>query len=115
MRISDPKPVERIRSGEDDGTVRAGQGPHGHGAAEPVDRVSISADEPAPKKADQEVKDASAAVRRELASSRSVHLASIEAAVRNGSYRPDPRVIAERILQSAALDAQIDATLREIP
>lgn len=59
-----------------------------------------------------EVKLAAEAVRRELGSSRAGHLANIEAAVRSGSYRADPRVIAEKILQSAALDAEISAMLR---
>ena len=37
----------------------------------------------------------------------------IEAAVRSGNYKPDPRVIAERILQAAALDATLAVNLRK--
>jgi negative regulator of flagellin synthesis FlgM len=115
MRVSDPKPVDRVRAVEDtDETAVARPAKGAEGPAAPADRVSIgasdSAESPEAKKKDVDV--AADAVRRELASSRSSHLASIEAAVRNGTYRPDPRLIAERILQSAALDAQIDARMR---
>lgn len=114
MRVTDPKPVDRIRSVEDTDEPVAPRPARGAEGPAPADRVSIgaaeSAESPEAKKKDVEV--AADAVRRELASSRSGHLANIEAAVRNGTYRPDPRLIAERILQSAALDAQIDASMR---
>lgn len=99
MRISDPKPVERLREVEPVDGDRA----DASADVDVADRVSIGGED--------EVRDVASAVRDELASSRSAHLAHIEAAVRNGTYKPDPRLIAERILRSAALDAQIDAAL----
>jgi len=102
MRIPEPKAIART------GPVTEVR-PRGDGVpveAEPVsigDRVSTDASE--------DVKAAAAAVRRELGDSRQAHIAAIEAAVRSGNYRPDPRVIAEKILQAAVLDAEISAKI----
>lgn len=103
MRISDPKPVELVREVEeaDEGSSASDLAAD---AAERKDTVSL--------REQAETEAAAAAVRAELSATRTTQLAQIEAAVRNGSYRPDPRQIAERILQSAALSAQIDAQLR---
>lgn len=104
MRIPTAPPVDRISALSDERDVSS-SATH---APERKETVSVS-------DTDDEIEATAAAVRKELQSSRSTHLASIEAAVRNGTYKPDPRLIAERILQSAALDAQIDATLRALP
>lgn len=106
MRIPNAAPVDRISPLAEERDAASSSTAAGDAPA-PKDTVSVSDND--------ELAATAAAVRKELQSSRSAHLANIEAAVRNGTYKPDPRLIAERILQSAALDAQIDATLRDLP
>lgn len=68
------------------------------------DRVSV---------AEAERLERVAQVLRESATQqRSARLAQIEAAVRNGTYRPDARRIAEELLRSAEVSARVQALLR---
>jgi anti-sigma28 factor (negative regulator of flagellin synthesis) len=53
-----------------------------------------------------------AAVRREVGAVRQERLAEIEAAIKNGTYRPNARAISERIIAAAALDAQLAMVMR---
>ena len=101
MRITEPKPIARV------GTIAETRVRASDAAAD----VEVDHADQVSTEASDQVKIAAAAVRRELSGSRQVRLAAIEAAVRNGSYKPDPRLIAERILQSAVLDAQIAVSL----
>ncbi|MBS2024818.1 MAG: flagellar biosynthesis anti-sigma factor FlgM, partial [Deltaproteobacteria bacterium] len=41
-------------------------------------------------------------------------LAELEAAVRSGSYQPDPGRIAQQILDDAEVDAQVQLTLARV-
>ncbi|MBX7113993.1 MAG: flagellar biosynthesis anti-sigma factor FlgM [Myxococcaceae bacterium] len=43
--------------------------------------------------------------------SRAAHLVAIEAAVRNGTFKPSASQVAQRILEAAELDARIQAML----
>jgi negative regulator of flagellin synthesis FlgM len=54
-----------------------------------------------------------AAVRSQAGSARAAKLEAIEAAVRQGTYRPDPARIAEQILQDAELSAALLALLKK--
>ena len=71
-----------------------------------------------PKAADKVTTEASAQVEavatqaRHLASSnRAIRLESIEAAIRQGTFKPDPGRIAQRILDEAEVTAQLQAML----
>lgn len=103
MRIPEQKPIARI------GAATETQPRVTENAGGTV--VDVTHKDVVSTSASDEVRLAAAAVRRELGASHQTHLAAIESAVRNGTYRPDPRLIAEKILQSAALDAQISASL----
>ena len=102
MRVKDTTPVARV----DGATETRGASASASGAtATPADKVSVE------KTRDRTA--VAAEVRRQVGDIRQERLAEIEAAVRNGSYKPDPRLIAERILQAAALDATLAVTLRK--
>ncbi|MCC6335711.1 MAG: flagellar biosynthesis anti-sigma factor FlgM [Myxococcales bacterium] len=51
--------------------------------------------------------------RAKLAASagRAAQLQALEAAIRNGAFRPSPQQLAEKLLQSAELDARLRALL----
>ena len=106
MRVNATPPVARVDA------IAEGRGPASTSvappAAAPVDAHAdkVSVEEPADKKA------LAAAVRRQVGDIRADRLAELEAAVRNGTYKPDPRLIADRILQAAALDATLAANLK---
>ncbi len=102
MRVKDTTPVARV-----DGTpdIRGGSLSASGTTATPADKVSV-----------EETRDRTAVaaeVRRQVGDIRQEQLAEIEAAVRSGTYKPDPRLIAERILQAAALDATLAMNLRK--
>ena len=46
---------------------------------------------------------------------RAAHLAALRAALENGTMKPDPQRIAQRLLTSAELDAQLRALLIDCP
>ncbi len=102
MRVKDTTPVARV----DGATEARGASPSAPGTtATPADKVSV-----------EETRDRTAVaaeVRRQVGDIRQQQLAEIEAAVRGGTYKPDPRLIAERILQAAALDATLAVNLRK--
>lgn len=52
-----------------------------------------------------------AAAKAEVPAAHLARLAAIEAAVRNGSYRPSPEAIAEKILDDAELAARLRSLL----
>ncbi len=53
-----------------------------------------------------------AAVRESLGQSRSVRLEAIATAVRNGTFKPDPQRIAQKILDDAEITAALQAMLK---
>lgn len=103
VRVKDPVPVGRVA-------------PVGESKAASAELAARSDSEVAADKVtvdeSREREAASAEVRRQVGTIRQQRLLEIEEAVRNGTYRPDPRLIAERILQAAALDAQLSVMTR---
>lgn len=59
-----------------------------------------------------QVAAAASAARQQVDSDRTVQLEAIEAAVRQGAFKPDPNRIAQRILDDAELTAKIQALLK---
>ncbi len=59
-----------------------------------------------------QVAAAAQAARQQAGSDRTVRLEAIEAAVRQGAFKPDPNRIAQRILDDAELTATIQALLK---
>jgi anti-sigma28 factor (negative regulator of flagellin synthesis) len=102
VRVKDTTPPARVDGVTDSrGASSAASGT----TTTPADKVSV-----------EETRDRTAVaaeVRRQVGDIRQERLVEIEAAVRSGNYKPDPRVIAERILQAAALDATLAVNLRK--
>lgn len=71
---------------------------------EKVDKVSTAQTE--------EVSRAVALARQAATGARSAKLDAIEAQIRNGTFKPSPSAIAERLLQAAEIEATIQAALR---
>jgi negative regulator of flagellin synthesis FlgM len=59
-----------------------------------------------------QVAAAADAARQQVGNDRTVRLEAIEAAVRQGAFKPDPNRIAQRILDDAELTAKIQALLK---
>jgi negative regulator of flagellin synthesis FlgM len=59
-----------------------------------------------------QVEAAANAARQAVGNDRSVRLEAIEAAIRQGAFKPDPNRIAQRILDDAELTAKIQALLK---
>jgi negative regulator of flagellin synthesis FlgM len=59
-----------------------------------------------------QVAAAAGAARKQAGNDRTVRLEAIEAAVRQGAFKPDPNRIAQRILDDAELTATIQALLK---
>jgi negative regulator of flagellin synthesis FlgM len=59
-----------------------------------------------------QVESAASAARQAVGNDRSVRLEAIEAAIRQGAFKPDPSRIAQRILEDAELTAKIQALLK---
>lgn len=72
--------------------------------SEAEDRVSTSAS--------FELSQAVESARMELAGSRAVRVKELEAAVKQGLYRPDAKRLAEEILNAAELNARLRAMLK---
>jgi negative regulator of flagellin synthesis FlgM len=73
-------------------------------SARTTDKVSTEAS--------AQVQAAADAARHALASERAVKLEAIEAAIRQGAFKPDPQRIAQRILDDAELTAKLQAMLK---
>ena len=59
-----------------------------------------------------QVEAAANAARQAVGNDRSVRLEAIEAAIRQGAFKPDPNRIAQAILDDAELTAKIQALMR---
>ncbi len=59
-----------------------------------------------------ELEAAVAAARQSMGQNRTARLEAIEAAVRNGTYKPDPQRIAQQILDDAELSAVLQSLLK---
>ena len=96
MKITDTSQVKALSPSKLPEPGRAPAAPR-----DPGDRVST----------DDSAKIAAAVAQasRSATAGRSVKLRSIEAAVRQGTYRPDPQRIAQEILNDAELAARLQA------
>lgn len=75
------------------------------GSAKQADKVSTEAR--------AQVDAAAAAARQAVGSNRNVRLEAIEAAIRNGTFKPDPARIAQRILDDAEVTAMLQSMLNK--
>jgi negative regulator of flagellin synthesis FlgM len=105
VRVKDPVPVGRVAPV---GESKAASAELSAKSDSEIAADKVTVDETRERDA------ATAEVRRQVGTIRQQRLVEIEAAVRNGTYRPDPRLIAERILQAAALDAQLSVMTRGV-
>jgi negative regulator of flagellin synthesis FlgM len=83
---------------------------------EPKKKTESTTTSAASDKVSNEVKAqvaaAANAARQQAGNDRTVRLEAIEAAVRQGAFKPDPNRIAQRILDDAELTATIQALLK---
>ena len=83
---------------------------------EPKKKTESSSSSAASDKVSNEVKAqvaaAATAARQQVGNDRAVRLEAIEAAVRQGAFKPDPGRIAQRILEDAELTAKLQALLK---
>ena len=96
---SEIKPVDARRPDEPQRGSSAGR------ASAPPDTVSTAES--------AKLTAALATVRSQLGAARTAKLEAIEAAVRQGTYRPDPARIAQQILQDAEVTAALLALLNK--
>ena len=75
-------------------------------------KASSSATDKVSTEVKAQVEAAVSAARGALGSERTVRLEAIEAAVRQGAFKPDPNRIAQRILDDAELTATLQALLK---
>ena len=97
MKVKDATP---IRASTPAAPVEPGRAPS-RGAGGATDRVSTAES--------ARIEAAVAEASRGAATARTQRLAAIEAAVRQGTYRPDPARIAQEILEEAELAARLQA------
>jgi anti-sigma28 factor (negative regulator of flagellin synthesis) len=97
MKVEDKKPVSEVER------VRTPSAQDGSAAKTPAptDKVSVEQSRAAATVVDS--------ARKHVEQSRPQRLKEIEAAVRSGSYRPDPGRVAEEILNAAEVDAKLRA------
>ena len=99
MKIKDPSEIRRVDARRTPAAREA------QAAATPAgDKVST----------DEQARLAAAvdAARSAAAGSRAVNLEAIQAAIRQGTFRPDPQRIADRILDDAEITAALQAMLK---
>jgi negative regulator of flagellin synthesis FlgM len=102
MKVNSPNEVRPVAARKAEDTA----GPTGTGRAQaPPDKVST--DESA------KLAEAIATVRSQSSASRAAQLQAIESAVRQGTFRPDPSRIAQKILQDAEISAALQAMLKK--
>jgi negative regulator of flagellin synthesis FlgM len=97
MKVTDASQIRALAPGKAPEPGRTPAAERG----EVSDRVSTEAT--------KQVAAAIAAASQGASSERTAKLASIEAAVRQGTYRPDPQRIAQQILDDAELAARLQA------
>ncbi|ACG73736.1 putative anti-sigma-28 factor, FlgM [Anaeromyxobacter sp. K] len=98
MKINDAAEIRRVQAGRTAGSPRTREA--GAPAADRVSTESLA-----------RLEAAAATARAGAAQDRAVRLEAIEAAVKQGTFRPDPQRIAQRILEDAELTAQLRAML----
>jgi len=99
MKVKDTNEVRRVDANRTPDTKKAESSP-----STAADRVSTEAR--------AQVEAAAAAARQAVGANRSVRLEAIEAAIRQGTFKPDPARIAQRILDEAAVTAMLQTMLK---
>jgi len=97
MKVKDTSEVRRVDASRSPDTKKTEQSP------KTADKVSTEAA--------AQVEAAAGAARHASSSNRAIRLESIEAAIRQGTFKPDPGRIAQRILDEAEVTAQLQAML----
>ncbi len=100
MKVTDASEVRRVEATR---TTESKRTPASAPSAA-SDKVSTEA------KAELEV--AAAAARQVAGQNRTIRLEAIEAAIRQGTFKPDPQRIADKILDDAELTAELQSMLR---
>jgi negative regulator of flagellin synthesis FlgM len=101
MKVTDAKEIRQVESGKP-AEPRTPTAPAGARAA----REKVTTEAAAA------VEVAVSTARSTATANRALRLEAIEAAIRQGTFRPDPQRIAERILEDAELTAALQALLR---
>jgi negative regulator of flagellin synthesis FlgM len=99
MKVKDTSEVRRVDASRTHETKK----PESNGTSA-TDKVSTEAK--------AHVEAATNAARQSLGSNRAVRLEAIEAAIRQGTFKPDPARIAQRILDEAEVTAMLQTMLR---
>jgi len=76
-----------------------------------TERARTSATDKVSTEAKAQVEGAATSARQSLGSNRAVRLEAIEAAIRQGTFKPDPARIAQRILDEAEVTAMLQNML----
>ena len=98
MKVKDTSEVRRVDANRTPETKKSEST-----ASTATDKVSTEAK--------AQVEAAAAAARQALGSNRAVRLEAIEAAIRQGTFKPDPARIAQRILDEAEVTAMLQSML----
>lgn len=101
MKVKDASDIRRIDASRAPDIRRNGS----ERAAAATDKVTTDGQ--------VELKQATDVALAAAGANRTVRLASIEAAIRAGTFKPDPQRIASQILDDAVLTAQVQAMLRK--
>jgi anti-sigma28 factor (negative regulator of flagellin synthesis) len=96
---SEIRPVSTRKADEAAGSSAAGR------TQAPPDRISTEES--------AKLAAAIATIRSQASAARAAQLQTIETAVRQGTYRPDPARIAQQILQDAEISAAFQAMLKK--
>jgi negative regulator of flagellin synthesis FlgM len=99
MKVKDASEVRRVEAN------RAQESRRSPAGAGPAASDKVSTDSKA------QLDAAATAARQALGNNRTIRLEAIEAAVRQGTFKPDPARIAQRILDDAELTATLQAML----
>ncbi|HYG66530.1 MAG TPA: flagellar biosynthesis anti-sigma factor FlgM [Anaeromyxobacteraceae bacterium] len=100
MKVKDASEARRVEASRPQESRRTPAAP----PATVDDKVSVEAQ--------ARIDAAVQAARSATGDARSVQLAEIEAAIRQGTFRPDPQRIAQRILDEAAITAMLQAMMK---
>jgi negative regulator of flagellin synthesis FlgM len=98
MKVKDTSEIRAVD------TNRTPESRRPHGARHSSDTVSTESK--------AELDAAVAAARQSLGQNRAVRLEAIEAAIRQGTFKPDPQRIAQRILDDAELTAVLQSMMK---
>jgi negative regulator of flagellin synthesis FlgM len=98
MKVKDTSELRRVETGRTDETRK-------------TERKGTTAADKVSTEAKGQVEAAATAARQALGSNRAVRLEAIEAAIRQGTFKPDPARIAQRILDEAEVTAMLQSML----